>query len=506
MRRALLLLLFIASSAVAQTSPPLSLPITVNPFTFGAVCDGNVHPLSGYYGSLGAAQAVYPFITSLTQQIDYAGLKQMSNTALGADGAEHGNTHAYLNIPMYLPSGKCMLGTDTWKISNASGAYIAGAGTTATEIHSNAIVFQTDGLWYSKIRDLSIIRDAVSGTEPALDIDGNVSGTAATITVQGDSFENLIVVGGNNAYAVAVCRQGGSGGQCSSLQWLNLQASLATFAVYYQNGFNALTNQIIGGDMQNYTTNGIYLVDGSIEVFGTSFESTKGYTQIVNNGYDISAQAGGTNDPILVYGSRSESLRFYKGAFSQLADIRGFLHKPAVVQTWIANTSFPLNYIVLGIDTSGSYHAFRVTTAGGPSGALVPTWPTSGTVVDGSITWTMLNYNVVDIAEGNLDLATSYLDPTARFVSGSAPGVSSCGGTSSPSAISTRYKGSVVEGTGGTGCTISFSSLNFQNNPTCIVTNQTSGISFGYSSIPSALTITNSALGSPVTFNWVCGQ
>lgn len=44
----------------------------VSPFDFGAIADGSSHPLSGRYGSLGAAQAVYPFVTSLSQEIDWA--------------------------------------------------------------------------------------------------------------------------------------------------------------------------------------------------------------------------------------------------------------------------------------------------------------------------------------------------------------------------------------------------------------------------------------------------
>lgn len=50
---------------------------------FGAIGDGNEHPLSERFGSLSAAQAMYPFVTSLTQQIDWAAFQAAFNLAAG---------------------------------------------------------------------------------------------------------------------------------------------------------------------------------------------------------------------------------------------------------------------------------------------------------------------------------------------------------------------------------------------------------------------------------------
>ncbi|MDM3222497.1 hypothetical protein OGV71_12260 [Citrobacter sp. Cf088] len=47
---------------------------------FGAVGDGQYHLLSEYYPTLASAQAVYPFITSLSQTIDFAGIQAAINT------------------------------------------------------------------------------------------------------------------------------------------------------------------------------------------------------------------------------------------------------------------------------------------------------------------------------------------------------------------------------------------------------------------------------------------
>lgn len=57
--------------------------IYVTPEQFGAIGDGTAHPLSERYLTLSAAQAVYPFVTSLTQTIDWAACQAADNYARG---------------------------------------------------------------------------------------------------------------------------------------------------------------------------------------------------------------------------------------------------------------------------------------------------------------------------------------------------------------------------------------------------------------------------------------
>lgn len=54
---------------------------------FGAVWDGSSHPLSGYYETLAAAQAVYAHATALTNEIDWAATQAAVN-ALAVTGGE----------------------------------------------------------------------------------------------------------------------------------------------------------------------------------------------------------------------------------------------------------------------------------------------------------------------------------------------------------------------------------------------------------------------------------
>lgn len=49
---------------------------------FGAIGDGGLHPLSERYATLAAAQAVYPFATSLTEQIDRCAIQAAMNASV----------------------------------------------------------------------------------------------------------------------------------------------------------------------------------------------------------------------------------------------------------------------------------------------------------------------------------------------------------------------------------------------------------------------------------------
>lgn len=48
---------------------------TISVKDFGAVGDGTLHPLSEFYSTLAAAQAVYPFATALTQSVDWCAIQ-----------------------------------------------------------------------------------------------------------------------------------------------------------------------------------------------------------------------------------------------------------------------------------------------------------------------------------------------------------------------------------------------------------------------------------------------
>lgn len=85
----------------------------VTPEQFGAIGDGTSHPLSERYASLGAAQAVYPFVTSLTQEIDWAAYQAAMNSGqpiYGRDDAVYIFADTALqNGGEYIASGRATI-------------------------------------------------------------------------------------------------------------------------------------------------------------------------------------------------------------------------------------------------------------------------------------------------------------------------------------------------------------------------------------------------------------
>lgn len=60
----------VLSGGTSRTLPQRFLDLGVNIKEFGAIGDGTSHPLSSIYGSLAAAQAVYPFVDELVLEVD----------------------------------------------------------------------------------------------------------------------------------------------------------------------------------------------------------------------------------------------------------------------------------------------------------------------------------------------------------------------------------------------------------------------------------------------------
>lgn len=71
----------------------------INVKDFGAIGDGNDHPLSEIFSTLTVAQMVYPFVTSLSQTQDYAGIQSAINAA------------KTINAGVFAPSGQYITNT-----------------------------------------------------------------------------------------------------------------------------------------------------------------------------------------------------------------------------------------------------------------------------------------------------------------------------------------------------------------------------------------------------------
>lgn len=111
--------------AVPPGTGGFSLPY-INIKNYGAVGDGTCHALSSVYGSLAAAQAVYPFVSDLTQCIDWAATQQAINVAYALAPAN-------ASTEIYCPAGDYMLSNPLFidQANGIQGNYAAWAsGTT----------------------------------------------------------------------------------------------------------------------------------------------------------------------------------------------------------------------------------------------------------------------------------------------------------------------------------------------------------------------------------------
>lgn len=371
--------------------PPVlaSLPIVVmdnDPRVMGSVINVKAYP---YY-------ATGDGVTD-----DFAAI-QAAQTALKALGAGI----------LYFPKGTYLV-SQAIQITECKGIIWQGAGCVNTIIKSSGstAAVQGNGVWYSEFNDLYFTSTNVLSNKGVFELDGNYD-TVHTQSVQGNIFRRCIFDGAGSTYAFTLVRQGGGGGQGSENLWLNCHWLRATDSCYYHAGFNAIGNTIIGGDFQSYQKNGIKYSGGSMACFMTSFESTYGYTQIINGGYDINTGGSGVYEYSQFQGNRTESLRFFNGATSQGADVIGLDYRPSGVfggdAGWTALTDVFLNDYYFAVSPANNFKFYVCTTAG-VSGVAEPTWPNSGTVADGSAVWTQTNLNIVNLPIGKLHSSTGFM-------------------------------------------------------------------------------------------------
>ena len=313
-----------------------------------------------------------------------------------------------------FPAGVCL---GNFSIVQGKGLKVTGSGQLSTHLRSpNANpALNINGLWYSSFSDLTFEATTHTTGNGVLEIDGNYDGTHHQ-SVQFLTFSSVLVAGVGvgdgqlSEYTTAVCRQGGSSCQGSNLVFVNTAMSGASTAVYYQNGFNSLSNQFMGGDFQNYTKDGIYVLNGNVFlVGGPTFENATGCAQLLNGGWDVHT-AGGAYPVQVISGVRSQGWNLFN---APNASIDAITQTPAWV-SYAANTAFPLNTPISEMGADGLQHLYCATTAG-TSASSPPTWPASGTVTDGStLVWTEETYNAIN-NPGWYNSNDSHLDATASL-------------------------------------------------------------------------------------------
>ncbi len=97
-------------AASIERSLQLKLADTINIKDFGAIGDGQLHPLSEKFSTLTAAQMVYPFVTSLSQSQDYAGTQAAINAAKVGYAVFAPSGKYAINSPLVADYALCMYG------------------------------------------------------------------------------------------------------------------------------------------------------------------------------------------------------------------------------------------------------------------------------------------------------------------------------------------------------------------------------------------------------------
>lgn len=305
-------------------------------------------------------------------------------------------------------------------ITHAKGITWHGNGPDNTRIVATGgdSAVRTLGMFRSTFEGIFFTTSAAIAGKGVFELDGETDGTFGT---QGNTFQNCYFNAALLApYAFAINRVAGSAGQGSENLFLNSRFDQATTACYFQTGFNALNNTILGGNLQHYPLDGISIIAGSISVDSAGFQSEFQYAQVANGGFDIHVGEAGAGEKIVIQNCRTESLQFVKSSSTQSIVLIGNTQNSSAITVWQAAANYHvigtemLKQVVVGGSTV--WRLFSLTTMG-ISGLVEPAWPPSGTITDGAAVWTQRTFYSVDTISISGDGQNNYAALNNGFLS-----------------------------------------------------------------------------------------
>lgn len=171
----------------------------ITPEQFGAIGDGSSHPLSNYFGTLAAAQVVYPHATSLTNELDWAAIQAAINAAKALNGC--------VNLGMgkdYIIGNKSLFcGRATHTAKNLYGLFGNNARITGKGA-GNVLIDWIGALFYT-MSDIRLYGDPADPPEIGIlqaRLDPSVTG--GIVRSSGQSRISMITAQGHYRYATVL--------------------------------------------------------------------------------------------------------------------------------------------------------------------------------------------------------------------------------------------------------------------------------------------------------------
>jgi hypothetical protein len=239
----------------------------------------------------------------------------------------------------------------------------------------NTAMWECDSLAYARVINPSFSLDSNNSLyEPFWDLNG--TGQYGGLLTQQVTIDNMVSTSPGNLtcpYAMIISRDGGTA-QGDTILFLNPFISGNTKAAILVNGQNALSIQVMNGDIQSCLKDGIRVNGGSLFCYGTSFQgegnnfnsNVPARNQIRQGGYDFTVigGAGGTVvNRMLDARSESDCVAFNSGGILRIQEGGN----SGVTQSdWFANFNFSVGSIITPSTNNSKNRAFMVVDTGGP--------------------------------------------------------------------------------------------------------------------------------------------
>jgi hypothetical protein len=351
----------------------------ITPQMFGAIGDGARHPISKTDLDANAGKWVGNY--QVGDEWDYAGLQEAIYACFQHGPHPASGSDSKRARSLYLPPGNYLVNKAP-TVTELRGATIYGAGRLMTIITSTFAgpAFQTNGCWYTQFTGIQF-----TGTTPhdgaVFELDGNYDGTNQQ-GVQANTFKDCLFDGHAVVkYGLALVRRGGNKAQGSENLFLNCHFQSSKMAGVYINGYNAIQNTFLGGNIQS-CLNGIYVEAGSINVDSMGFQN--GFqSQIEHHGFDIVLR-NSADDHSSIKNCRTESACFIDSGNNHyvVLDNNNVVN---AAEEWTPGHAYAQGAITRGRTGGNGNGHVHIAMSGGTSGASEPQWPGSGVLATGTI-------------------------------------------------------------------------------------------------------------------------